>query len=309
MARPKGPPRVLGPYFDSPSGKYKIRIYDGKNQHDAYFPTFAAAELGKSAAALTLRASSGRCLEELIDEYLTEKQRQGVTKPEICIEQRAHLRRFFAEHLQADPTRFTPLSARELYDQVAAKPNQKTGVPLAAATHRFYLKLAQALFGWIVRKGYLGKNPFAGVAPVGRVSAGKTQLRIEEAKRYGETALRLYDEGQVLALAAVLPLYLGLRAGEVLNRQVRDVDCEGGVLWISAGKTRNARRRLVVKALPLRQRLFDLASGRPPEAPLFGLSSTGRPRQRQVFHKTVRRICQTAGVPVVCPHSLNRPGV
>ena len=47
-----------------------------------------------------------------------------------------------------------------------------------------------------------------------------------------------------------------------------------------------------------------MASERAPDAPLFGLGRTGKPRHRQVFWRTVGDICQAAGVLSVCPHSL-----
>src|SRR5205814_1049912 len=129
--------------------------------------------------------------------------------------------------------------------------------------HRFYLKLAQGFFSWVVRKGFLSKNPFKDVQPVGRPSTGKVQLRLDEAKRYKDTAFRLFDEkGDRMALAAVVPLFLGLRASGVMGRCVRDIDAGGAVLWIDTGKSKNARRQLVVKAQPLRERLAQLVKAR-----------------------------------------------
>ena len=54
----------------------------------------------------------------------------------------------------------------------------------------------------------------------------------------------------------------------------------------------------------LRPRLLKLSADPAPDAYLFGLSSTGKPKSRQLLHIAVRRLCVAAGVPVVCPHSL-----
>lgn len=54
---------------------------------------------------------------------------------------------------------------------------------------------------------------------------------------------------------------LGLRASEVTDRVVRDLDDEGRLLWIEFGKTRRSRRTLEVPAL-LRPHLPRLAKGR-----------------------------------------------
>jgi integrase len=54
----------------------------------------------------------------------------------------------------------------------------------------------------------------------------------------------------------------------------------------------------------LRPRLLKLSADQAPDAYLFGLSSTGKPKSRQLLHSAVQRLCVAAGVPVVCPHSL-----
>ena len=51
------------------------------------------------------------------------------------------------------------------------------------------------------------------------------------------------DDGAILALAYLL---LGARAGEVVLRQVRDVDDGGRPLWIPDSKTEAGRRHLEV---------------------------------------------------------------
>ena len=107
-------------------------------------------------------------------------------------------------------------------------PTPKTGAPPTAATHRFYLKLAQTLFGWAVRKKYLRENPFAQVQPLGRPNRGKKQLRFEEAERFITVGFRLFEEKEDwMALAAVTALLLGLRASETVHLRVRDLDCGG----------------------------------------------------------------------------------
>jgi len=102
---------------------------------------------------------------------------------------------------------------------------------------------------------------------------------------------------------------LGCRASEVLQLRVRDLDCGGTKLWVAArdgeyrGKTINAARDPDVPEV-LRPRLLKLSADQAPDAYLFGLSSTGKPKSRQLLHIAVRRLCVAAGVPVVCPHSL-----
>ncbi len=82
----------------------------------------------------------------------------------------------------------------------------------------------------------------------------------------------------MLALASVVPLYLGLRASEVLRRKVRDVDAGGALRWIDSGKTKHARRHLKVEAKKLQERLVSLTIEHLPEAPLLGYGAMGKPR-------------------------------
>jgi integrase len=206
--------------------------------------------------------------------------------------------------LEREARVITPALASSLYVHLVESVNGKTGKPLAAATHRFYLKLARAVFAWAVRKGYLAHNPFHNVNPVGRVNAGKPQLRIDEAQRFVTTALQRFDEqSDPLSLGALVALLMGLRASEVLQRRVRDVDRNGEILWIDGGKSKNARRYLDVPAV-LQPRLVQLCAGREPDAFLLGSGREGHARRRQALWTAVHRLCLAAQVPPVCPHSL-----
>lgn len=96
-------------------------------------------------------------------------------------------------------------------------------------------------------------------------------------------------------------IYLGLRQGEVAVRIARDVDDEGRVLWIPSGKTINARRRLKVPE-HLQPLVVALARSQRPDGLVFYPEDI-------VFHHSyyvnyLRRLCRTAGVPEVVPHSL-----
>jgi len=91
---------------------------------------------------------------------------------------------WFFDRLEEDISKLTAKRAAALYERLVSQPTLKTGQPPMAATHRFYLKLAQALFRWTVRKGYLRESPFEKIQPVGRPNRGKKQLRFDEAERF-----------------------------------------------------------------------------------------------------------------------------
>lgn len=108
-----------------------------------------------------------------------------------------------------------------------------------------------------------------------------------------------------MALGALVALGCGLRASEVRQRRVRDLDDGGRVLWITSGKTRNAQRNPMIPSF-LRPYLVEASAGLAPNAYLFGHNESrpDEPKPRQAVNVAVARICTHAGVPQVCPHSL-----
>ncbi len=80
------------------------------------------------------------------------------------------------------------------------------------------------------------------VEPIGQRNRGKKQLRIDEARRFVEMAIKKANAGDDAAVSALTALLLGLRASEVTDRVVRDLDDDGRLLWIEFGKTKRARR-------------------------------------------------------------------
>jgi len=110
-------------------------------------------------------------------------------------------------------------------------------------------------------------------------------------------ATELADAGESGAVAAMMALLLGMRASEIVSRVVRDLDDDGGLLWIPYAKTDAGRRTLRVPEA-LRPHLLRLAADKAPEARLFGEHWRDWPRE------WVQQICRQAGVPVVCAHSM-----
>ena len=163
----------------------------------------------------------------LIDDYISQKERLGLAKPETCVDQRERVRWFLNDYLEDDIGTLTPKKQMGSVSRHRAAPKQKTGKQMAAASHRHYLALTKGFFLWAVREGHVEHSPFKEVQPIGRVSAGKPQLRIEEAKLFVDEALRRFDQhADVLALGSAVALLMGLRAGEVLRRQA--------ATWIAA---------------------------------------------------------------------------
>ena len=173
---------------------------------------------------------------------------------------------------------------------------------MRAQTHHSVLRMTKLFFRWAVDRKYLRSNPFERVKPIGKAHAGKDQLRIDEARRLTQVLVAAAELGEEGAIATFCQLLLGLRSSEVLGRQIRDLDDDGRVLWIPTGKTHNARRRLEVPDA-LRPYLLRLAAGRPGERLIFGGD-----REQPYYHiwlwRQVKKYCERANLPRVCPHSL-----
>src|SRR6188768_1418107 len=169
--------------------------------------------------------------------------------------------------------------------------------PLAVDSHRNILAEAKTFLKWSVERGYLRTNPLEGVQGTGKRRHGKPQLRIDEARRWQARAMRLADEGEAGAIAALVTLVMGMRAGEVVSRIVRDLDDGGRLLWIPDSKTEAGKRTLQVPDL-LREHLLGLVEGKKASDLLFGYHDRNWPR------KWVARICKAAGVPRVTAHGM-----
>ncbi|MFO0580457.1 MAG: site-specific integrase [Polyangia bacterium] len=301
--RKREPDRVVGLY-DEDKGKCRLIWVENGRKRSLLLPCRAEAERLARELRAQLAPKLGATVADVVAAWAEERQRSGRCKPESTLHMLGRLRLFFGSTLAEDIRWITGARATKLYEQRVEQPTAKTGAPLSAATHRFDLWAARALFGWAQEHGYVAANPFAEVRPSGKVRAGKTQLRIGEARRFLVEALRRFQEtGHPLALGALVALSMGLRTSEVLHRVVRDLDEGAQFLWVDGGKTENARRHLEVPA-PLRPFLLQLAAGRTPEAPLFPSCQTGGFYRRTTMHRVVQEICIRAGVPRVSTHSL-----
>jgi len=194
----------------------------------------------------------------------------------------------------------TPAVAKELLESRRTK---RGGKP-ATETQIGELAAARGFAAWCIAQGWLPRDPFAGLAATGERGRGKAQLRISEARTYVEHALDEDDELDPAerarpGLAAAITLLMGLRASEVTDRVVRDVDDGARVLWIERAKTRKGDRHLEVPEV-LRPRLAALVAGRDGGEPLWGDADVDR--HWLGYH--VRRLCDAAKVPVVCPQAL-----
>lgn len=294
---PKSVARVLGPYRNA--AKWRLVVVEGSDRKSVLVETEEKALALRRELETAITAHRGRTVAEVAEEYLTLKKDSGATQ--TCLN---FYRRAVAWLLPADrPIQsITPEQAAELYTTFAKSSRQRDGEPIAVQTHHNALKGVKAFFKWAVSRRYVSLDPFAEVKPLGMPRRGKKQFRIDEARRFVEAAQPKAMARDAAAAALLMEIYLGLRPMESLIRVVRDLDDEGRVLWIPFGKTDSSRRRLQVPE-PLRQVLLLHAAGKPPEAPLLGQLGEGF-HGLNYLHTHLHKLCEEAGVPKVCPHSL-----
>lgn len=204
----------------------------------------------------------------------------------------------------ARPARLTEDGAQALYD--ALRPI------VSVQEHRHSLSRAKALGAWMVAQGHWTENPIAGVEPKGKPNRGKPQLTRDEARTLRAWCLKeVGDEG---AAATAVLVSMGLRASELCELRVRDLDDGATVLHVRGTKTEAAVRDLGIpyptKERPDRpdlralfQRQAERAKRRPSDqAPAVSPRLWGR--DRWWVRREVARCCQAAGVPVVPPQGL-----
>lgn len=164
------------------------------------------------------------------------------------------------------------------------------------------LRLAKEFFSWLVRRGLAASNPFTGVQPLGRASTGKVQPRESEAKALDAFLFKAAEEGNQGALALLVQLYLGLRPSEVLALKVGDCEAEATRIYVPGTKSKNARRKLELFA-PVAKLVSRYCEGRPLTQRLFASELPKQPAPNWMY-KRLHRICDQAGIPRICPHSL-----
>ena len=287
--------RVLGPYRNG--DKWRLVVFEQNGRRALLASSHEEAEQIKSGMLQMFEDRSLRTIGNAIEEWLEHKAQSGLKPDSITM-----MRRRLPPFLPTEKTlgELTPQQAATLYLDETRRQG-RLGI-VRPATHHKTLGFAKDFFDWAIERGYIRENPFAKVRRIGRASAGKLQLREDEARKLNAVLLEA-SEHDSAALALLVQLVLALRSGEVLGLRARDLDANATVLVVDGTKTRNARRRLEIMSAPLRQLLARHCANMAPGDLIFGNGRT-QPYRVQRQQKALVKYCIQAGVPVVCPHSL-----
>lgn len=341
-------PRALGPY-KKPNGTFRVVLKGadgcGDRRRDKIFDNYKEARQWAERFNEKAQSKSKLTLNGALQTYLDYQKVKG--SKASTVETLGHrLRSFFPEEsVKRTIGSFTPTWCQKLYTELTRRVT-RLGRPTAADTHRSTLKEVKRFFDWLVKERYCEKNPAADIEETGRKRRGKPQLRVDEARALYQMAEKLHrillfdDPMPELAALGIRPpgwfhgakqlpryrsivkagiastmtaLILGLRAGEVIGRKVRDLDDNATKLWVGEAceddlKTEASYRLLEVPEL-LRPYLTALTEGKAKDAPLFQKWSDDPQAPPAVYDACfVRywslRLTRLAGVRQVCAHGL-----
>ncbi len=296
MGRRRLGPRVLGPYESPERNAWRIIIVDGNRQR---YPKYFSNEFEAKKAAEDERRKVYRAvtIEKALAEY--ERHLMQSRKPDSVEHTLQRLRVFFP-YVKASLSSLKPRTAHQRYQQLAKK--------YAVDTHRNILNETRSFVEWVCKfpRCWLTHNPLNDVTGVGRRKQGKPQLAgRDEAAMWTDEALRMAREASyrhqhaplARATAALLTLFAGLRAGEVVRLRVCDLDADCRVLRVAKSKTDAGLRRLDMPEF-LAELLLELCEGKKPDARVFPSADTNW------VSDAVGAICKRANLPRVTAHGM-----
>lgn len=224
-------------------------------------------------------------LTDAMDAFITVKEKE--MEPTSMRMYRSFVKTFKAwlveNGVSADAyaTSFTRAMAIEFMDEVERD--------YTAKTFNNYLGFFRGLFGWMMEKGYVGENPFSGMA--------------KKSKRLTQKQRRLLSDVELQQLFSFLegenPEYLAMcllcyccfiRPKEIVSLRCRDIDLERQVVHVDASIAKNDResyRTIPDDILPALRRL-DLSSS---ELYVFGgeRKRLFRPYNKMVCSREIAR--------------------
>lgn len=307
-------PRISRPHPHKKGYRCEIKTASGAWRHGPTAPTEEEARTVASQVLAAVELEHSQTVQSCIDQYLEHHRDRG-TRARTIVTYRQHLIRFFGTALDKPLGWVTPARAASLYDRRRTSTGERTGKPLAADTHRGALGVSRHFLAWCVQKRWIRTNPLAEVRGIGAKRKGKVQPTYDEGRLLWAACLREAEAGDSGALAAAMAISMGLRAGEIVSRTVRDLDdrdpqtglpqrlrvADNEALSFET-KTKSSRRPVLIPE-EIRELLVRQAQGKLPNALIF-VSATGAMPWTVWVNRAVHRLCRLAGIPEVCAHAL-----
>ena len=259
---------------------------------------------------------------EVLDAYFAAKRRLEAWSEQTYTDAGRPLREF-CNPRETPADKITPDWVRAwLRSMAEPRPTNMEG--LALATRRSRYLAVQDFCRWAAKHELMPADPTArldgedlpwrtkrGRRIIGRGKPGFSGL--DEAQQYLDAAMTWPTLQQ--QMCAALPLVCGLREGELLHLRVCDLDFKASQVTVATDavhpdgwmpKSRTSGRTVPLPRFthePLRR----LCAGRDRDAYVFASTLpgyNGRPWQGDWVWRLVKKTCELAEVPSVCPHGL-----
>jgi integrase len=184
----------------------------------------------------------------------------------------------------------TPTRARELFTKLKGSVDSRRNI----------LNQAKTFARRVKENGWTDSVLLADVKGEGKRHCGKQKLTLDESRKFLTACLELAEstnpKKRSAGVGSAMALFFGMRASEITNLQVKDLDAGGTIIRITHAKSQAGVRSLQVPEW-FRPHLARLAEGKQSTELLVG-------RDRTWLHRHVRAICRQAGVTEAPPHGL-----
>ncbi len=218
-------------------------MLDGKPVSDS-FETEAEAETAARKFAKEHASETGPTVTALYEKWIQARKEDG--KPESA-SVRLGIQTMLGKHMEAPAASITPKHMVDAYAEARTRIT-KNKRQASVATAQEALKWSRTLWRWSVEKGYVRRDPTAGIKLVGKRNKRKPQIdTMTDLFRFRDRAWELAEGGDRAALGVLVSLYLGPRSSEVRGILARHVDRVAHPrLVIDGTKTENAYRHVRV---------------------------------------------------------------
>lgn len=292
--------RIFGPYAHNGGWRCQIEV----NGRRRWAPMADSPQRAEQRAQLCIdqvQAVNPVTVYDAIEQYRGHLESKG-NKPDSIKATLCRMTQFFESALDLPVGQLTQGKAAAIYERLRTTPSKRTGKLLAPDSHRNMLSEAKSFLNWCIEQRWLRINPLATVKGVGKRRHGKPQLRIDEARKLRDLCHALAATGDDGAVAVLMGLLMGMRAGEIVSRTVHDLDDGGKLLWIPDAKTEAGKRTVEIPE-ELQPYLLARCEGKPHHAQIFPAKRSGK-HWRDWVREETQRLCKLAGVPAVTAHSL-----
>jgi integrase len=279
--------------------KWRVRVVDTATGaiKNHIFETEELALAGRKRLEREYRRPIGVPMPEALQEYRQHLTRKGNRARSIETTMGRIQCLFTGDGLTGE---LTPDAVASVWERFTTTDGSRSGKTPSTDTKVGVLKQCRTFLRWVEGRGWLKQAGLLdGIIVEGRRAKGKPKFTaIEDDSRvFLAKALELADAGDTGAVAAAMGLVMGMRASEIADRLVGDLDDGGRKLSIPHAKTMAGIRRLMIPEV-LQPLLRKVADKRGRGERLFGEVN------RHWVLRAVRRVCKDAGLKVISAHGL-----